>query len=313
MKGLELSQKYFEEYGLPMLREQFPEWTDRIAAGLIGSGSECFGYDDEVSRDHDFEAGFCLFIPGEDGMDRRTAFRLERAYAKLPREFMGIRKGRLSPVGGSRRGVIRLDGFFLEKTGTPDGDLTAEQWLTVPEQNLFELNKGTLFLDSSGLMRTPLSRLSVMPEDVRLKKLAGSLLLMAQAGQYNYRRCAGRGDEGAAALAAGEFVRAALHVCFLLNGEYMPYYKWQFRALRDLPLFSELAEPLSYLISSPNDAKTAEEKITLIEDLAGVFIAELMDQGITEASCGDLEKHAYSVNDRIRDSGIRNLHILSAI
>ena len=29
---------------------------------------------------------------------------------------------------------------------------------------------------------------------------------------------------------------AALHACFLLNGEYMPYYKWQFRALRDLPL-----------------------------------------------------------------------------
>ena len=61
MKGLDISRKYFEEYGLPMLREQFPAWADRVAAGLIGSGSECFGFDDEVSRDHDFEAGFCLF------------------------------------------------------------------------------------------------------------------------------------------------------------------------------------------------------------------------------------------------------------
>ena len=313
VKGLEISRQYFEEFGLPMLREQFPEWADRIAAGLIGSGSECFGYDDETSRDHDFEAGFCLFIPGEEEMDRQTAFRLERAYAKLPGEFMGLRKSRLDPVGGSRHGVIRADDFFREKTGTPDGILTVGQWLTLPEQNLFELSKGTLFLDRSGLMSRPLSRLSVMPEDVRLKKLAGSLLLAAQAGQYNYSRCVRRADPGAAALAAGEFVRAALHTCFLLNGAFMPYYKWQFRALRDLPLFSELSEPLSFLISSPNDAETAEEKITLIEDLAGVFIAELMEQDITKASCGDLEKHAYSVNDQIQDGEIRNLHILAAI
>ncbi|MBO4838530.1 MAG: DUF4037 domain-containing protein [Lachnospiraceae bacterium] len=313
MNGLEISRKYFEEFGLPMLHGQFPDWLDRVAAGLIGSGSECFGYDDEASRDHDFEAGFCLFIPGEDVMDRQTAFRLERAYAKLPKEFMGIQKSGPDPVGGSRHGVIRAGDFFLEKTGTPDGDLTAEQWLTLPEQNLFELSKGTFFLDNSGLMNEPLSRLSVMPEDILLKKLAGSLLLMAQSGQYNYMRCVRRADPGAAALAAGEFVRAALHTCFLLNRAYMPYYKWQFRALQDLPLFSELTEPLSFLISSPNDTETAEEKYTLIEDLAGVFIAELMDQDITRATCGDLEKHAYSVNNQISDSGIRNLHILSAI
>nr|MBQ6241774.1 DUF4037 domain-containing protein [Lachnospiraceae bacterium] len=313
MNGLEISRKYFEQFGLPLLRDQFPDWLDRVAAGLIGSGSECFGYDDETSRDHDFEAGFCLFIPGEDVMDRQTAFRLERACAKLPKEFMGIKKSGPDPVGGSRRGVIRAGEFFLEKTGTPDGILTAEQWLALPEQSLFELSKGMFFLDNSGLMSEPLSRLSVMPEDIRLKKLAGALLLMAQSGQYNFMRCVRRGDTGAAALAAGEFVRAALHACFLLNRAYMPYYKWQFRAIKDLPLFSELADPLAYLISSPNDAETAEEKYTLIEDLAGVFIAELMDQDITRASCGDLEKHAYSVNDQIRDSGIRNLHILAGV
>ena len=37
----------------------------------------------------------------------------------------------------------------------------------------------------------------------------------------------------------------------------------------------------------------------------------LQEQGLTEAVCGDLEKHAYSVNDRIRDNEIRNLHILA--
>lgn len=313
MKGLALSRQYFEACGLPMLRESFPEWEDKIAAGLIGSGSECFGYDDEQSQDHDFEAGFCLFIPGEDIMDRKTAFKLERAYDGLPREFMGFRKSPLSPVGGSRHGVIRADEFLLEKTGSPDALLSAEDWLRVPEYSLFELKKGSLFLDKSGWMRGLLDRVAFMPEDIRLKKIAGELLLMAQSGQYNYMRCIKRSEEGAAALACGIFVSAALHVCFLLNNTFMPYYKWQFRALREQPLFSELAEPLSFLISSPNDAASAEEKYTLIEDLAGVFIAELMDQDITEASCQDLEKHAYSVNDQIQDGTIRNWHLLAGV
>jgi hypothetical protein len=42
-------------------------------------------------------------------------------------------------------------------------------------------------------------------------------------------------------------------------------------------------------------------------------IDELQEQALTEAICGDLEKHAYSVNDRIRDAEIRNLHILAGI
>ena len=116
--GMTLSRRYFEEYGFPMLTAQFPEVLPFLAAGLCGSGSECFGYDDAVSRDHDFEPGFCLFLPDESVVDRRTAFLLERAYASLPSEFMGISRSRLQPAGGARHGVIRTSSFFLEKTGT---------------------------------------------------------------------------------------------------------------------------------------------------------------------------------------------------
>ena len=40
---------------------------------------------------------------------------------------------------------------------------------------------------------------------------------------------------------------------------------------------------------------------------------ELQEQELTEAVCGDLEKHAYSVNDRIADAELRNLHILGGV
>ena len=112
MNGLELSRAYYEAYGAPMLHEQFPQFEEVIAVGLVGAGSECFGYDDEVSRDHDFEPGFCLFLPDEDVIDRRTAFQLERAYAKLPQEFEGISRARVSPVGGSRHGVCGWMSFL---------------------------------------------------------------------------------------------------------------------------------------------------------------------------------------------------------
>ena len=313
MKGLELAREYYRAYGESMLSEQFPELLPKLAVGLIGSGSECFGFDDEVSRDHDFEPGFCIFLPGEDEVDRRTAFLLERAYAKLPKEFMGASRSLMQPVGGARRGVIRIEDFLMEKTGTPDGVLSLQQWLTVPEQSLAEVVNGELWLDNSGELTRVREQLAFYPEDVRRKKLAGQLLLMAQAGQYNYQRCIRHGETGAAQLSVYEFVKSCMAAIFLLNKSYQLYYKWGFRALRTLPRLSLEAELLEYLLTTDNTGELAQDKYDVIESIAADIIDELIDQGLTKANCGDLEKHAYSVNDGIADAGLRNLHVLAAV
>ena len=54
MKGLELSRAYYEEYGKPMIDTQLAQYKPYLAAGLVGEGSECLGFDDELSTDHDF-------------------------------------------------------------------------------------------------------------------------------------------------------------------------------------------------------------------------------------------------------------------
>ena len=162
-----------------MLQEQFPAQAGLIAVGLIGSGSETLGFDDEVSRDHDFEPGFCLLLPDESVVDRRTAFLLERAYAKLPKEFMGFKRSAIAPVGGARHGVLRTADFFTEKVGAPDGVLTVDQWLKLPQQSLLEATGGQLFRDDLGEVTAIRAALSHMPEDVRKKRLSGHLLLMA--------------------------------------------------------------------------------------------------------------------------------------
>ena len=322
MKGLEIARAYYEQYGEPMLRERFPGLMPFVAVGLAGSGSECWGFDDEISRDHDFEPGFSLFLPGEDVVDRRTAFELERAYAALPKEFMGLRRSLVAPVGGPRHGVLRTAEFMTDKVGKADGNLSLMEWLYMPEFSLAEAVNGEIFMDGYGEVTAIRERLRRRPEDVRLKKLAGQLLLMGQSGQYNYRRCLQHGETAAAQLAAVEFVKSTMAAVFLLNDVYQPYYKWCFRAMRALPKLALTAELLEYLLTTDNEPDTAEEKSRVMEGIAADVIGELREQGLlgelreqglTGAVGADLEKCAYTVNDRIGDAQIRNMHILAAV
>lgn len=314
MNGLELARGYYEEYGKPMLEGEFADILPYLAIGLVGSGSERYGFDDEVSRDHDFEPGFCLFLPGEEVVTRRQAFLLERAYAKLPKEYNQVKRQPLSPVGGNRNGVIRTADFYTAKVGAPDGNLSLDAWLHIPDYALAEAVNGEVFCDAYGEFSGIREKLARMPEDIRRKRLAGNLLIMAQAGQYNFVRCLKHGEPEAAQLACVEFVHAAMKTAFLLRSRYMPYYKWSFRALRALDGGSVLSEKLSFLLGGDNgDPAVAEKKYDTIEEIASVTIAGLQERNLTSAICGDLEKHAYSVNDTIRDGTVRNMHILEAI
>ena len=152
-----------------------------------------------------------------------------------------------------------------------------------------------------------------MPEDVRLKKLAGNLLIMAQSGQYNYQRCVSRNESGAAQLAICEFVRAAQNVIFLLNKRYIPYYKWSFCAMRGLDNLSELEVPLEHLISSPNTPAEIEKKLESVDLVCSKIVYEIRAQELTGFFGAELEGHAYSVNNKIKDPQVRNLHVLYAV
>lgn len=314
MNGLELSRGYYEEYGRPMLEREYPELMKVLAVGFTGSGSEHYGYDDETSRDHDFEPGFCIFLPGEETVSRRDAFLLERAYAKLPKEYCGVQRQPYSPVGGNRNGVMRTEEYYLAAIGSGDGTLTKEAWLHIPDYALAEAVNGEIFYDGLGEVTNIREGLRKMPEDVLKKRVAGNLIVMAQAGQYNFARCLKHGEPEAAQLACGEFVTAAMRVTFLLKGEYMPYYKWSFRALRALPGGEDRAQKLSQLLRGDNaETQTAEEKRGIIESIAEAVIAELRQREMTKSVSQELERQAYAVNDSIRDSELRNMNIFEGV
>lgn len=311
MKGLEINRAYFNEYGKKMIEEEFADIKHLLAAGSVGGGSENFGYDDEISRDHDFEAGFCIFVP--EGIDERRLFALERAYSKLPKEFMGLTRQRTSPVGGNRHGVIAIKDFYISKCGSENGELSVGRWLTIPDFYLAEATNGEMYFDNLGEFTAIRNKLLDMPKDVFKKRLAGALLIMKQSGQYNYPRMIAHGERAGAQLAVVEFVKSCIDAVFLLERRYKPYYKWVFRALEGLKTFSHLSVELDFLLTGENDAKTSAVKTAIIESVCGEIAEYLMANGMTKATCHDLEKHAYSVNDSILDPSLRNANVLSAI
>lgn len=307
MKGIELSRAYFEEYGKPMIQNGFAEYIDRIAVGLVGRGSECFGFDDEISADHDFEPRFCIWLTDED--EQSFGFKLFRAYSKLPKEFQGTHCRERSLVRSKEKGVYTISEFYSAYTGRGGAPECWQDWLYTPSHYFAEATNGEVFCDPLGEF-TRIRELikNGMPEDVRLKKIASCALRMAQSGQYNYKRCIAHGELGAARLALDEFVRNASELAFLLDHRHAPYYKWIFRAMRELPRMGHFAEMLEALITLPSDETLQIE--LMIEDISSRFIDEFKKQGITEATCGYLESHAYSVNDMIKNADIRNLHVL---
>ncbi len=305
MQGIELARKYYETCGAPMLEEQFSSVLDRIAVGLVGEGSECLGFDDDISQDHDFEPGFCLFVTLADY--EQFGFALERAYAKLPKTFEGFQRAALSPVGGNRHGVLVIEDFYMRFLGAEAAPETYGHWLQLPPSALRSATSGEIWRDDLGLFsKTRDTLLAGYPQDVRLKKLAAHTINMAQSGQYNLPRCLSRGEVGAAGLCCGEFVRHAISAVYLLNNTYEPFYKWAYRGMRDLPLLSGLEQELISL--SKSDDPTA-----IVERVAEKLSTAFRLQGISGVTGSDLSAHAFEMTRHIKDGQIRNLHIMDGI
>ena len=77
--------------------------------------------------------------------------------------------------------------------------------------------------------------------------------------------------------------------------------------------YAELEGELEWLISSPNSKENAPEKQKTIERICELVAKELSAQGLSDYNGNEAEGHAYSVNNKITDPNIRNLHILYGV
>jgi hypothetical protein len=301
MKGLELSRRFFLETAMPVLREEFGSRLDRIAAGLVGPGSECWGFDDEISRDHDWGAGFCLWLDHE--LFKEVGEQLARAYELLPKEFMGFQPRKALPGEQGRVGVIIMEDFFRRYTSLTQPPKSLEQWARIPTGNLSLVTNGKVFHDPLGRF-TAWRRVLAdeFPEDLRLRQIAANCMNAGQAGQYNLSRSYRRKDQFAWRFALDQFCKEVLELAHWLNRRYPPYYKWLHKSVKGLPILGARCHQAVSEIYSHADF---EPVLDLVERLSQDVIGRLKEQDLTQSPSDFLLDHGPEVQGRIKDPGLR--------
>ncbi|MCM1122716.1 MAG: DUF4037 domain-containing protein [Eubacterium sp.] len=312
MKGLELSEKYYEAYGRQMLETQFPQVIDQTAVGLVGQGSECFGFDDEISMDHDYGPSFCIWLPRE--VYNQYGKQMQAAYDALPQEFMGYTGRVVEEQGQGRVGVLCLEDFYMGIIGRDTAPVTDEEWLQVSEEDLATATNGKIFIDRLGRSTSIRSQLlKYYPGQVWIRRLAQGIAKAAQAGQYNYARAMKRGERIAAELALTEFIRESMRIVYLLNKKYAPYDKWLHRGMKELAIGSEIGDMLNLLYTvnpteawngvSPNDylyhLNTNDGRVLIIEAVCNIIVQELNAQGLSDQQDNFLQNHLPALLEKI--------------
>lgn len=304
MNGLQLAERYFTAHGLPLISDNFPEYKDRIATGLVGLGSECLGFDDEFSRDHDWGPGFCLWLTKAD--HERIGSELQEAYNSLPAAFEGFERT-TSEWGDGRVGVFETGAFYRRLLGRADAPETLFDWLRLQENNLSVCTSGEVFFDPlgefSGIRR---KLLAFYPDDVRIVKMAARCMVVGQSGQYNYLRSLWRHDYFAAQYAETKFCADVMSLVYLLNRRYAPYYKWLMRGVRELPLLGTfIFEKISAMVVSGD----CEQKRTIMDEICAAMIQELQAEGLSDSTSRFLVDHGPVMHEKIVDPALRNLDV----
>ena len=228
------NRRFYDEHVAELIHSGFPEYEDRIAVGIAGEGSDCFGYDDEISRDHDFGTGVCLWVTDEDM--ERFGYKLSIAYNELTDS---VHRSYYTKRLRERRGVMTIHDFYSGilqvDCDTDHCHLSEADWYYLDHTCLKTATNGEVFRDDLGMFSSfRRLLLDYYPDRVWRTRIAEQLHAYAAALQVNYARCMSRRDTVAAQLCRSQGLAAAMELYFLLKREYPPYYKWTFRALTEL-------------------------------------------------------------------------------
>lgn len=307
MKGLELARRLYEERGRRLFENELPDLVPQMAVGLVGEGSECFGFDDEISRDHDWGPAFCIWLPEQVLV--RNMERLESVLAELPHEFEGF-EVRMDPrMRMGRVGPLPLELFYQRFLNVPRAPENLMEWRRIPEQYLAVATNGEVFEDNLGEFSAIREKLlAFYPEDLRLKKIAARIMAASQAGQYNLPRMLRRCDFVACDICRARFVEAVLSTVFLLNRRYVPFYKWAYRAVKQLPIMGmSVAEKLEHLVSLPLMESSPDTVAGPVESICQEIADFLQAENLLDSNDPWLFAQGPVVQSHIENKALRSM------
>ncbi|HEY3887984.1 MAG TPA: DUF4037 domain-containing protein [Caulobacteraceae bacterium] len=264
ISGMELSRRFYGELVRPWLARAFPDL--RHAAALIGAGSELLGFDDAMSRDHDWGPRVLLFVAEADFAAQAEAV-ADGFAAVAPTDFLGhpldLSRTRTGDPDGARRDprhgleIHTLEAMLRRTLALGlDEPRDAVTWLGLSEQRLLAVTTGAVFHDDDGRLTGLRARLGAFPRDVRLYKLACQWRRIAEEQAF-VGRAGHRGDDLGSKIIAARLVRDAMRMGFLIEGRYAPYPKWFAAAFAQLPCAPDLT-PMFERALAASDWKARE-------------------------------------------------------
>lgn len=287
IRGLDLSMDFYEFVAKESLYEHFGAFVNSMAIGLVGEGSECFGFDDAISTDHDFGPGFCIWLTRTDY--QIIGKELQEWYNALPVSYKGyVRK---QTNGAGRVGIWCIDDFFRYFTGYANvSDIPdANALLSIPEEGMACLLNGRIFHDPSGMFsRRRYEFASVFSDKIWNIKTAYSLINLGKFGQYNYPRSMQRRDYVTAQIILYKYVEELLKFVHYVNHAFPPYYKWLKKSASCLPTLAVLADLTEALADFADGRQAWEENNTgatdkivgTIEIIATLIVEECQKSGL---------------------------------
>jgi hypothetical protein len=257
--GLTLSRNFFERCVKPIITRHDPGL--RYAAARIGNGSEVLGYDTVMSADHNYGPSLLIFLSEVDFVDKGPAL-MEELNRELPERFDGWavrfpsegRPGNDATLGmlGSDHGieVDTLAAWYRRQLACGlDEPAKPIDWLGIPEQLLLTVTAGDVFRDDLGELAALRQRLSYLPRDVWLLKLAAQWARVGQEQAF-VGRTGDNGDEIGSRVIAARLVRDVMRLCFLIERRYAPYPKWFGTAFLRLDCAGRIAPHLSGVLAA---------------------------------------------------------------
>jgi len=260
--GLQLSELFYKEAVEPILHAKFPGLV--YAAARLGHGSEVLGFDDDMSRDHDWGPRLTLFLP-EDVLDSEKPKIDEALKNDLPHQFHGYSTNWSLPhedqtlalvesssgpihhrveITSTRRFLLEYIGFDIA------GELTPADWLTFPQQKLLGITAGKVFHDEVEL-KAVREYFSWYPLDVWLYLLASAWQRIGQE-EHLMGRAGEACSEIGSILIASRLVQDIMWLCFLMEKRFAPYPKWFGQAFSQLKRSVELTPIFDNVLRSKN-------------------------------------------------------------
>jgi hypothetical protein len=243
--------------GLDLARAFYFEIVRKIvavphAAALLGEGSEVLGFDQPRSTDHAWGPRLQIFV--DAAQVDAVAQAVER---RLPAEFKGWPVRFYSWETNTVRhhaAVTALEDWTRSQIGIDPlaTELSAANWLALPQQRLLQITAGEAFHDDGGHLRRLRRMLSWYPRDVWLWAMASQWHLIGNA-EPRIGRTLEAGDKRGSALMAARIARLLMELSFLQERRYWPYDKWFGTAFSRLAIAPALGPYLDAILAAHDE------------------------------------------------------------